>query len=1001
MAAPNSTVEGVHQQLALIRDSIQSILDHEGSDGALLLATAISRLPPLSIATLSRELISAADSQIPASGKMSLVAKLRDNEAQIAASVDAGRGESDPTSILPLPDQHADGQQDATLLNTTTTPRDLSSAAGHSGQDSVLQQDPTSLHPTTTPRGRSPSADNTGQAADGQQASTLAKTPTPSEGLPQDPTNPPIVEEPSHASPSIPKTPIVSSQHPVPLTTSPSRRPSSSETEEAITGDPPRSSPPTPKSTPAANHNPVSSVSPAIHASSSPLKVSSSLSRLPASHATTTTRASAPPPDSQPSQPQQRARSEEYFSQQSYASLVPPSQRVGTNPAGTYHHPGASLIWEPRFTGIPPPPRQRAAPPSKVAPTAPPAPRATASTPAHSKGKSVAVATTRSPSATPRPASSTPKAISWRGSSTSPAKKKRRAAGKITIDDHIDEDDDDSELIENQQAGTGASDESDKEDECKNSDGSSIDSDTETATIGKLLKQQKLSDPGPSKEVSSSSKTLSKPSTRVRAASATTTASTSKRSSVKRKRVSPPQPIPAGGMAKEWRRAFRIVLQLCSIGPTDPARVADKAFLLLLPLQVLEEYRSAGRATDGQIDPWLAAVHTLERSHSLSMSRSLQLFVDACVFAQEYRTKWVTSVHSPNPADREEFQALVASYRADSMSFFTDSRDNSMENTDTKKMDYQHVALIGARILGLASILGSAAFIPFLLLTSPLGTLSRIRDMKPSTLAALSHLLRGGRPELDNLSPDNRAYAEAGIFGAHVVLPRILNHFLASAAKFYDARPQRSVVTALYIADEVDPANKTLTLPQPAVSRTDEDGANLPPIVLGMMSGYRTTRRPVTLPPTWLLTKNYSKFGPDSQSQKGGKTLKDLFPNEIRQVDKSYTFNPAQPNVDLQVDIDDALLLRDSYRSHFGIPTGDVGLDSLIASVERRRKLCGTAPQVPTHAYLLKRQIEFSESDPQPIPGGEKPFQATIRPIEDEEEDDDSDETDDEDDGYD
>ncbi|KAE8245179.1 hypothetical protein A4X13_0g6052 [Tilletia indica] len=445
-------------------------------------------------------------------------------------------------------------------------------------------------------------------------------------------------------------------------------------------------------------------------------------------------------------------------------------------------------------------------------------------------------------------------------------------------------------------------------------------------------------------------------------------------------------PTPSKTLSKDWVLACQIILDICSVGPTDPSRIADQAFLMLLPLEVIEEYRlpgaRAGEHSVPSLDAWLEAISNVERSHSLTMTRTLQLIIDTCLFMQEHRTRWLQTRSADGSA--ESFQELVASHNIPAFSIFADSHDNAADS-HFKGLSINSLSVIGARVQGLASILGSSSFIVFLMLTSQLSTLTRIRQTKGSTLAALSHLLRGGRPMVDGLPKDEVEFVQAAVFGAHVVLPRVLNHFLAAASKAFDDRRPDDPVTALYVENEtsnvlsqVSTEFTAIPHPQPLVARTDPTGEFLAPLNFGLMSGYGENRRPVTILPRWLLTKNYSRFGANSHAIRQTKTLQHIFTGKVHQADPSYPAPGNQITAELEIEYDQAVRLRHAYLSYFGISPEDRGINDIMTSVQEGSNLAGPTPCAPTHQYLRSRQAEFARSrTPSTLPA--VPF-ATIGP---------------------
>ncbi|KAK0530340.1 hypothetical protein OC835_004036 [Tilletia horrida] len=332
------------------------------------------------------------------------------------------------------------------------------------------------------------------------------------------------------------------------------------------------------------------------------------------------------------------------------------------------------------------------------------------------------------------------------------------------------------------------------------------------------------------------------------------------RSLAKRAKVSD---VPAsGGLSASWTAALRIVLQICELAPTRPDNVADYAFLRLLPLEVVEEYKRAG-AVVGPAHSWLNAIRTVERSHQLTLTRHLQTLIDVCNFLNEHRNVYLSS-ESP-AAVEEKLAGLLSSFQPNIQSLFADRMGPSFTQK-VKGTGLHNLAAVGLRLHALCSILGSIAFLPLLTFSDAFQDVHSARALDSGTLTALSTLLRGGRPKMDGLAEKDLQLARAGVFAAHAVFPRILHAYLASLAAAYDRGDISEMATVFHISPVSSGAADTVLSPQPATIRLDANGLARAPISIGLMSGYGANRQPVQTMPAWKLLARYFQLSPDVSS---------------------------------------------------------------------------------------------------------------------------------------
>ncbi|CAD6972782.1 unnamed protein product [Tilletia controversa] len=270
------------------------------------------------------------------------------------------------------------------------------------------------------------------------------------------------------------------------------------------------------------------------------------------------------------------------------------------------------------------------------------------------------------------------------------------------------------------------------------------------------------------------------------------------------------------------------------------------------------------------------------------------------------------------------------------MPILGDTRDST---TPESPLTIVHFNTIGARINGLAAMLGSPAFTVFLMLSGKTATFSRLLRIDGKTLSALSLLLRGGRPKMDHLPTEDKRFAEAGVFAAQYVLPKVLNHFLAALSLAHDnPSPGQLIGNTVY--------------PQPCYLREDSDGNRLPPITFSFMTGYGGLRQPHLLPAPWLLTKGYHRFkkqDPNLAAKLASKTLNDIFTSKrIPEADPAHNPRDDDCTVNLRPDPSDATLFGESYRLRFSIPEDEADMAALMQACEDGLSLISGLPPVAT-----------------------------------------------------
>ncbi|KAE8238939.1 hypothetical protein A4X03_0g8741 [Tilletia caries] len=265
---------------------------------------------------------------------------------------------------------------------------------------------------------------------------------------------------------------------------------------------------------------------------------------------------------------------------------------------------------------------------------------------------------------------------------------------------------------------------------------------------------------------------------------------------------------------------------------------------------------------------------------------------------------------------------------------------------------------------------------------------------------------------MDHLSTEDKRFAEAGIFAAQYVLPKVLNHFMAALSLAHDnPSPGQLIGNTVYVNSQPPATSTSVALlppnavgppvpqPQPCYLREDSDGNRLPPLTFSFMTGYGGLRQPHLLPAPWLLTKGYHRFkkkDPNLTAKLASKTLNDIFTlKKIPEVDPAHNPRDDACTVNMRPDPSDATLFGESYRLQFSIPEDDADMAALMQVCEDGLPLINGLPPVPILEYLRQRNIQFHQTDPNfalpTIPA------ATLKPLttsaysDDEDDDDDDD----------
>ncbi|KAE8252705.1 hypothetical protein A4X06_0g1994 [Tilletia controversa] len=418
---------------------------------------------------------------------------------------------------------------------------------------------------------------------------------------------------------------------------------------------------------------------------------------------------------------------------------------------------------------------------------------------------------------------------------------------------------------------------------------------------------------------------------------------------------------PRSGVDLGFREAIEIIFDVVGNAPSSVAKLSDKAVLVTTPLELSGELQRSiyePLASNSMVSECATRLHNLDRSHFLLVPRTLQLMIDTEAFSTIHRC--LTFVYGRD--FDQALNPLLSNVHQGTMPILGDTRDST---TPESPLTIVHLNTIGARINGLAAMLGSPAFTVFLMLSGKTATFSRLLRIDGKTLSALSLLLRGGRPKMDHLPTEDKRFAEAGVFAAQYVLPKVLNHFLAALSLAHDnLSPGQLIGNTVYVNSQPPATSTSVALlpsnavgppvpqPQPCYLREDSDGNRLPPITFSFMTGYGGLRQPHLLPAPWLLTKGYHRFkkqDPNLAAKLASKTLNDIFTSKrIPEADPAHNPRDDDCTVNLRPDPSDATLFGESYRLRFSIPEDEADMAALMQACEDGLSLISGLPPVAT-----------------------------------------------------
>ncbi|KAE8241503.1 hypothetical protein A4X13_0g7386 [Tilletia indica] len=424
---------------------------------------------------------------------------------------------------------------------------------------------------------------------------------------------------------------------------------------------------------------------------------------------------------------------------------------------------------------------------------------------------------------------------------------------------------------------------------------------------------------------------------------------------------------PLGGTWRWWKEACNIILDMCRPGAADPvAAVATALQMAMGPRGQSHDIEPTALMRDSANDDVLLAMRTLERSYDLSASAGLPLLVDLCAFVITRREELVRE-------QQEGLQGqLVARSANRSLAF--KAANGSADSLFTKKgkFDDSRVSTTGARVLGVTTLLGSLAFLPLMLRSEEFQGWKTVRDAPAPRYYALSVLLRGGRPKVDDLQPAQRQLVDATVFAAKEILPRILQAYLWAVFMLYDdavdkgkqdlrhvlfAAPLESAATEL----GRDPAN--FVAPQSPMIRVQPgmDQVEKPPLLLGLMSGYGDLKKPVVNPAYFMLFRNFNKIAEHKPDHKLEglllcNPLRDTRESFAEAIDPSYPLAPDTPVCQTRPGGPEMLQFVGPYCLQMGLDKNSSAVGQLISAVTERKPFVGPYPDLYTGAKL--RQIE-------------------------------------------
>ncbi|KAK0543559.1 hypothetical protein OC845_006059 [Tilletia horrida] len=424
------------------------------------------------------------------------------------------------------------------------------------------------------------------------------------------------------------------------------------------------------------------------------------------------------------------------------------------------------------------------------------------------------------------------------------------------------------------------------------------------------------------------------------------------------------------------QEAAAILFGIAKYGPVDPAQIGDEALLLDLPLEYPSEVTEEDPSAQEENSSWTKHAIDMRRSKWIASSRWLQLAIDICAWTLAHRRATLAARQSQ--VAKADLERAITEFMKEDFARFPDA-NTDLKTAKKEMFNVKDHRLVGIRLLSLTSILGSFAFLPILLLSERLDSFNKVRRLSPATLAALSFLLRGGRPDMNGLSPQDVRTVKAAVFTANVVIPFSLRWYMASVTTgFDDATSAGRDVSpvSMYVCPRPagpEDSGAGTYLPQPAMDRQGSDGTQAPPLEFGLMSGYGRKKVPVVNPPLAMLGPNYFKSvqAPEPLRDRGRRMemqLQHLFKKDLPE-DSSHPAKPTTPTVDLMTEpasLGDMINFGAEYCALLRIPDGHAGFRGLLEATANQDLLFSSEDlpsiPVPTLTHLRARQVVFRQN---------------------------------------
>ncbi|KAK0544861.1 hypothetical protein OC846_005893 [Tilletia horrida] len=430
-----------------------------------------------------------------------------------------------------------------------------------------------------------------------------------------------------------------------------------------------------------------------------------------------------------------------------------------------------------------------------------------------------------------------------------------------------------------------------------------------------------------------------------------------------------------------FRAAGDCILDICKYGIVDPSVMADLAHLTVNLLRTNPDNSEPDPLAGPNDNALLIDFGSVNRSFTVMHARWLPCMVDIAAFSQTYREFKFDAAFSIEA--KKKLQDTMTAYAKRHSGDPTSDHPPDKAATAAAAKKALEISTIGAKINGLAAILGSTSFLPFLLLSPQFTNYHKLKATNQHTfLCALSFLLRGGIPIIPaGMKDTERQWGYAVLFGAQVILPYALRWYLESASALFDKRTDRDgqptktpIRDVLYVAE-----NRDSTHVQPTRNNSSE-GVPLPSLDFGLMTGYGRRSRPHMGPPTWMLSPNYHKHGRNDEpapemnaavvaakdaaiaSKSEHFTLADIFKKSIPQHHVAVSPLASSPTITLHASAQNISAWGPKYADQRKILRNHPKLQMLDIAARRGDWLAptshGQVPHAPTADYLWDRMKE-------------------------------------------